>query len=236
MKHAFAVAVLCTCLIPPTAFAEIPDIDSSGWATDPRDHGMSPRKYIQAEMHAAMTDVVGRTGLNQFFHFPGLIAAFDRSFVSPNNDTLYSFVTVNTREGFTLELPEVDDRFMSIQIVDENHMTPFHLYGGGKRSFERSQFETDYVLLYVRTGTDGTPEDIRYVQQVLQPQYRIFEALDVDDIPRADLETLARVRAALVEEYGKLDTTADAMQRLTELVEDWEFYTRHSWSVRAGRG
>lgn len=204
----------------------IPEIDSSDWAANPEDYGMTAEEYINAEVHAFFHDIIGRTGdINKIFHFPGLSPASDKFVVSPNNDTIYSFVIVNAQEGFTLELPELGDRFMAIQIVDENHMTPFYLYGGGSRRFEREQFESDYLALYVRTGTDGSPADVQEVTQVLQPQYKIVGATDVFDIAKPDLEVTARVRAAMVEEYGKLSSTSGAMQPRTELVEDWEFFT-----------
>lgn len=205
--------------------AEIPDIDSSGWATDPRDHGMSPREYIQAESRAFFADFIGRSGINTFFHFPGLASAEDRFVVSPNNDTVYSAAIVNVSEGFTLELPEVGDRFISIQITDENHVTPFYIYGGGSRSFEAEQFESKYVVVGIRTGTNATADDLKEITQVLQPKFDISGAVDVDDMARPELEILARVRKVLLAEYSKLATTSGAMQPRTELIKNWEFFT-----------
>ena len=207
------------------AVADIPDIDSSGWATDPRDHGMSAKEYIQAETRAFFGEFINRGGLNAFNHFPGVASAEDRFVVSPNNDTVYSLAIVNASEGFTLELPDMGERFMSIQITDENHMTPFHLHGGGTYEFTADQFETDYVGIGVRTGTDASKEDVAFIAEQLQSQYRITGASADDTMPRPDLERLARVRAALVKEYGKLSSTSGAMQPRTELVEDWEFFT-----------
>jgi len=44
------------------AAADIPEIDSSGWATDPRDYGMTAKDYIQAESRAFFADFIGRVG------------------------------------------------------------------------------------------------------------------------------------------------------------------------------
>ncbi len=117
------------------------------------------------------------------------------------------------------------DRFVAIQIIDENHMTPFYLYGGGAYTFTADQFESTYVGIGVRTGTDASEEDLRILREELHPKYRITGALDVDEMPRPDLEVLERVRAPLVVEYGKLPSLTGAMQPRTELVEDWEFFT-----------
>jgi hypothetical protein len=94
--------------------------------------------------------------------------AEDTWVVSPNNDTLYSIAVVNTTQGFTLRLPDVGERFLSIQIIDEDHLTPFHLYGGGDRQFSADQFRTDYVGIGLRIGTDGTAEDKAYEMPELQ--------------------------------------------------------------------
>lgn len=212
-------------LVAQVALADIPDIDSSSWATDPTDYGMTAKEFIQAESRAFFADFIGRAGINAFFHFPGVATAEDRFVVSPNNDTVYSIATVNVTEGFNLVLPEMGDRFVSIQIIDENHMTPFYLYGGGTYTFTADQFETSYVGVGIRTATDASEADVLFIQEQLFPNYQITGAADADDMPRPDLEVLERVRTALIAEYDNLTTTAGAMQPSTDLVEDWKFFT-----------
>lgn len=224
MKRLFNAAMLAALVATPS-FAEIPNIDSSEWATDPREYGMTAKEYIQAESRAFFADFIGRVGLNTFYHFPGIASAEDRFVVSPNNDTVYSVATVNASQGFTLQIPDVGSRFLSIQIVDENHMTPFYLYGGGTYRFTADQFESDYVAVGIRTGTDASKADVALISSELHPNYRITGAVNDDNMPRPDLDVLARVRAALVGEYGNLTTTFGAMQSRTDLVEDWEFFT-----------
>ncbi|MFV2092802.1 MAG: DUF1254 domain-containing protein, partial [Hyphomicrobiales bacterium] len=126
-------------------------IDSSGWSTDPTDYGMTAKQFIQAESRAFIGNFINRAGVNQWFHFPGLSDKDDTWVVSPNNDTVYSLVSVNASEGFELVVPDVgEERFVSIQIIDENHMSPFYLYGGGKYTFTADQFESDFVAIGVR--------------------------------------------------------------------------------------
>ena len=230
-----AAALLSGLMVAP-AVAEIPDIDSSGWAVDPTTYGMTPREYIQAESRAFMADFIGRVGVNQFFHFSGLSTAEDKWVVSPNNDTIYSLAAVNTRGGFTLELPETGDRFMSIQIVTENHMTPVYLYGGGTYRFEAGDFDTDYVAIGVRTGTDGTPEDVALVVEQLHPQFKIVGAATDDSLIRPDTQKMLEVRAPLLAEYSKLDDAFDTMRKTTDEVDDWErftYVTAGAWGLSA---
>lgn len=209
------------------AFAgSIDEIDSSGWSTDPVDYGMTAKEFIQAESRALIGNFIDRVGINQWFHFPGLSDKDDTWVVSPNNDTIYSLASVNATEGFELVLPDVGDgRFVSIHIVDENHMSPFYLYGGGRFSFTADQFESDFVVIGIRMGTDGTAEDVKYVIETLQPQYQIIGAKDDANIERPDLETMLKVRDAMIAEYDRLDDTFGVMVEHTSEVTDWEKFT-----------
>lgn len=209
------------------AFAgSIDEIDSSGWSTDPVDYGMTAKEFIQAESRALIGNFIDRVGINQWFHFPGLSDKDDTWVVSPNNDTIYSLASVNATEGFELVLPDVgDDRFLSTHILDENHMSPFYLYGGGRFSFTADQFESDFVVIGIRMGTDGTPEDVKYVVETLQPQYQIIGAKDDANIERPDLETMLKVRDAMIAEYDRLDDTFGVMVEHTSEVTDWEKFT-----------
>lgn len=224
-KALIIVAAVELAVLAPRAFAELPEIDSSGWATDPTKFGMTAGEYINAESRAFMADFISRSGMNTFFHFPGLSAAADTWVVSPNNDTVYSMAIVNARNGLTLELPDVGDRFLSAQIVNEDHMAPFYVYGGGTHTFKAEDIGTDYVAVGVRMGTDGTAEDIAHVTRDLQPQYAIEGAAPEDDLPRPDVDKLKTVREALLKEYNKLDDTFDTMRKRVDEVDDWERFT-----------
>lgn len=219
-------AFVAVVLLAFQAQADIPnDIDSSGWSVNPEDYGMTAKQYIQSDTRAFFADFLGRAALNEFYHFTGLSTAEDTWVVSPNNDTIYSIATVNATEGFTVEIPEVGDRFVSIQIITENHMTPFYYYESGSRSFSASEFDTDYVGVGVRMGTDGGDDDVAFVTGALQPQYKITGAADEDELLRPDLDLLAKVRAPLVAAYNKLPNSFGAMKKYTGEVDDWEYFT-----------
>jgi hypothetical protein len=223
MRKSILLAVF---IMAGTAQAEIPDtIDSSTWAADPVDHGMTAKEYIQAESRAFFANFIDRGALNEFSHFTGLSTAADTWVVSPNNDTIYSIAGVNATQGFTVAIPDVGDRFVSVQIITENHMTPFYYYESGPRTFSADDFDTDFVAVGVRMGTDGTAEDVAYVTGVLQPQYKITGAAEEDTMIRPDLDLLARVRAPLVAEYNKLPNSFATMKKDTSEVKDWERFT-----------
>ncbi|MGI9511604.1 MAG: DUF1254 domain-containing protein, partial [Anderseniella sp.] len=208
-----------------SAAADISDIDSTGWAANPVDYGMTAKEFINAESRAFFADFLGRAEINSFHHFKTLATPDDRWVVSPNVDTLYSVGVVNVTEGFTLDIPDTGERFLSIQIIDENHMTPFHLYGGGARSFSADQFETDYIAIGLRIGTDGTPEDIAFINEAIQDKTKISGAKDEEAMLRPDLDLMLKVRAPMLEQFGKLPNSFGVMQERTADVKDWEIFT-----------
>jgi hypothetical protein len=203
----------------------IPDIDSSGWAVDPRQHGMSPRDYIQSESRAFFHEFLGRASINKFFHFKGLTSASDHWVVSPNLDTVYSIVVVNARRGFALALPDVGNRFIGTQIITEDHLTPFYFYGGGRHDFSADDFTTDFVGVGVRIGTNGSADDVREIVERYQPQYAIEGAAGEDDLTPVDKQLLGNVRDALLAEYSKLPNTFGVMKKRAKDVTDWQTFT-----------
>ena len=186
---------------------------------------MTADKYINAESNAFMANFIKRSGLNKFYHFQGLSTAKDTWVVSPNNDTIYSMATVNASKGFTLKLPKVGDRFLSVQIVNQDHMTPIHVYGGGTYTFKAKDLGTNYVAVGVRIGTDGSKKDIEYITKTLQPQYLIQGAASDDKLPRPDAAKLEKVRNPLLKEYSKLTDTFSTMKKRVDQVNDWERFT-----------
>ncbi len=223
MKKIIAAIIIATASF--NIQAEIPEIDSSKWKADPVKYGMTAKEFIQAESRAFIANFIGRNGINQWFHFQALANKDDKWVVSPNNDTIYSIVAVNATDGFTLVVPDVGKRFVSIHILGENHMSPFYLYGGGTYKFTRDQFESDYIALGIRMGTDGTAEDVKHIVKDLQPQYKILNANPTDKMVRPDTKKMLKVREAMIIEYDKLPDTFGVMVDHTSKVTDWEKFT-----------
>ena len=119
-----------------TAEEVIAAIDSSGWAVNPLDYGMSAMDYERAEAELLFGNFAKRAGgVNKFFHFPGLTKADDRWVVSVNNDTIYSVATVDAREGFSVTVPDVGERFLSIHIQDFNHTIVDYTWSPGTHHY-----------------------------------------------------------------------------------------------------
>ncbi|MCP4385723.1 MAG: DUF1214 domain-containing protein [Hyphomicrobiales bacterium] len=215
-------------------FASIQPIQSDGWAADPQDQGMSPEEFIRAESLHFMANMVGREGINNFFHFQSLAQAEDRWVVSPNNDVIYSMAIVDASDGFTLTLPDTGDRFITAQIVSEEHMSR-QLVGGGVYQFEADSFPGSHVAIGVRIGTDATDEDVQFILENLHTKMKV-EASASGPVPAHDEEAMLRVRDAMMEEYDKMSNTFGLMTDDVTKVKDWErftYATAGAWGLAA---
>ena len=215
-------------------FASIPPIETDGWAADPLDHGMSPEAFIRAESLHFMANMVQREGINNFYHFQTLAQAEDRWVVSPNNDVIYSMAIVDASEGFTLTLPETGDRFITAQIVSEEHMS-VQLVGGGVYQFEAGSFPGSHVAVGVRIGTDAMEEDVQFILETLHPETRV-DAGGSGPVPAYDEAAMLRVREAMMVEYDRMSDTFGLMTDDVTKVEDWErftYATAGAWGLAA---
>lgn len=224
ITSAILISALAACnsdVVQP--FSSMPAIDPSSWAIDPNDYGMTPEQFIRAESLHFMSGMSKRKGINNFFHFTSLATAGDKWVVSPNNDVIYSMAIVDTSQGFTLTMPDTGSRFITAQIVSEEHMSR-QLVGGGVYKFNADDFNGSHVAIGIRVGTDATPEDVTYIVEKLQPQMKVNAAANAE-VSNYDEATLLRVRTALMSEYNKLENTFGVMTSNVSNVTDWEKFT-----------
>ncbi len=204
-------------------FDSIPPIDSSGWAVNPVKYGMTAEVFIRSESLNFMKGMAARKGINHFYYFTSLAKTEDKWVVSPNNDVIYSMGIVDASKGFTLTLPETGERFITAQIVSEEHMS-HQLVGGGVYKFTGKEFNGDHVAIGVRIGTDATKKDVEYIVNKLQPQIKVV-ANSANPVPDYDEKTLLKVRAALMTEYNKMKDIFGLMTDDVRKVKDWERFT-----------
>ncbi|MGF6780728.1 DUF1254 domain-containing protein [Paraburkholderia sp. GAS334] len=121
--------------------------------------------YIRAETDKAFTRVASGGGFGQFQHVRRLTPVENQYVVRPNRDTLYSLAVIDLDAGpVTVSMPDPGKRFMSLQVIDENHYTHALFYGQGTHTFSRREIGTRYVLLGVRTLVN--PANAQDVEQV----------------------------------------------------------------------
>jgi hypothetical protein len=132
----------------------------------------------------------------------------------------------------TITLPEVGQRFMSMQVIDEDQYTPQVVYGAGSHTLSKERIGTRYVATAIRTLVDpADPKDVAAVH-VLQ------DAIKVDqpggpgkfEVPNWDQASQKTVREALLvlastlpdtkRMFGPKDTV-DPVRRLIGAASAW---------------
>ena len=95
--------------------------------------------YNRAQTDAYLGQTVKAGALGTFRHGRELAPIVNRGIVRPNRDTLYSFAVFDFDAGpVTITLPDGGQRFMVMQVVNEDQYTPAVFYGAGKHTLTRA--------------------------------------------------------------------------------------------------
>ena len=135
------------------------------------------------------------------FHHNRTPAEIDRQLViRMNRDTLYSAAVFDLDAGpVTVTMPDAGKRFMSMQLIDEDHYVPAVYYGPGSHTLSRDQVGTRYVMVAVRTLVDpADPKDLDQVH-ALQDAIKVEQAnAGKFEVPNWDQASQKQVRDALL--------------------------------------
>jgi len=138
-------------------------------------------------------------GFSKIQHHREPMAIDKQTVVRANRDTLYSSGVFDLDDGpVTITLPDAGKRFMSLQMVSEDHYTQTY-YGTQPRTFTRQGVGTRYVMIGIRTLVN--PADAKDVQQVhvLQDAIRSSQKSPGKfEVPNWDPASQKRVRDALL--------------------------------------
>ena len=134
--------------------------------------------------------------------------------VRMNRDTLYSSGVFDLEAApLTISLPDAGKRFMSMQVISQDHYTTEVAYGPGSFTYGKDKVGTRYVYIIIRTLADSAnPADVKAANavqdaiKVEQANAGRFEAPNWDRISqtkaRDALETLGSL-GGTVDRFGK---------------------------------
>jgi hypothetical protein len=117
-----------------------------------------------------------------------------------NRDTLYSSGLFDLDAGpVTVTLPDAGKRFMSMQVINEDHYVPEVVYGKGSYTLTKDKVGTRYVAVAIRTLVDPLdPKDIEQVH-ALQDAVKVNQkAAGKFEAPSWDQASQKKVRDALL--------------------------------------
>ncbi len=134
--------------------------------------------YVRAKTAIQFDKYLARAGgkLNTFAHGREVVGVDVRSSKRLNRDTLYSVAIVDISEGASIDLPDMGDRYMSVQVVNQDGYTNNIFHDAGRHELSVKEFHTPYVWLLVRTLVlNSVPGDLQAAQK-LQDQISIVSA------------------------------------------------------------
>ena len=142
---------------------------------------VSALNYVEAKTALQFDKYLASAGgkLNTFAHSRMLVGINNRSSKRLNRDTLYSVAIVDISQGASIRLPEGGDRYISVQVVNQDGFTNKVFYGVGRHDLTLAEFDTPYVWLLVRTRVlESIPGDLQ-AAQALQDQMSISSASEI---------------------------------------------------------
>jgi hypothetical protein len=162
---------------------------------------VSADNFARAESDLYFSNVVKDNGFGKFTHIREPTPLDKQLVVRSNRDTLYSAGVFDLGAGpVTISLPDAGDRFMSMQVITEDHYVPAVFYGSGEHTLTRDDIGTRYVMVAIRTLVD--PNDDADLDTVHALQDAVAVRQDDPgsfDIPNWDPVSQKNVRDALVQ-------------------------------------
>jgi hypothetical protein len=119
--------------------------------------------FVRAESDLYFASTVkGYDALGKFGHNRLPTPIDKQTVIRMNRDTLYSAAVFDLDASpATITLPDSGNRFLSMQVINQDHFTPMVVYGGGKHTLTREQIGTRYVIAAVRIlANPNDPQDI----------------------------------------------------------------------------
>jgi hypothetical protein len=124
--------------------------------------------FARAESDAYIGNLLKEGRLATFKHNREPASIDNQTVIRLNRDTLYSFAVFDLDAGpVTITMPNAGKRFMSLQVINEDHYVLAVYYGAGSRKLTKENVGTRYVVAGVRTLVDpNSPEDLKQVHDL----------------------------------------------------------------------
>ena len=100
--------------------------------------------------------------INTWVHLRTPTPLDNQTVIRMNRDTLYSAAIIDISKGATLTMPETGDRYLSMQVVNEDHYINKVYHDAGTYKLTMEEFHTPYVFLSARILVNASdPADIK---------------------------------------------------------------------------
>ncbi|WP_413293645.1 DUF1214 domain-containing protein [Bdellovibrio sp. HCB185ZH] len=155
--------------------------------------------FVRAETDTYMQGMVKDAGLGKLKHHRKMTPIEAQSVVRPNRDTLYSAGVFDLEAGpVTVSLPDLDNRYMSMADVSQDHYISKMVHAPAKYTYTKDKVGTRYMALLIRTLAN--PEDLQDMKAATEAQDKIVieqAAPGSFVIPNYNVASLKKVRGLL---------------------------------------
>src|SRR6201986_3427726 len=125
------------------AFAQTPASNTAPVTVD---------NFPRAESDLYMSNALKEGALGKLFHRREPASIDNQIVIRLNRDTLYSSAVFDLDAGpVVITLPNAGKRFMSMQVINEDHYVPEVVYGKGNYTLTKEKVGTRYVAVAIRT-------------------------------------------------------------------------------------
>ncbi|MGF6306279.1 hypothetical protein ABIB82_000301 [Bradyrhizobium sp. i1.8.4] len=157
--------------------------------------------FVRAESDLYFRGILKDSGaVGTFLHRREPARIDNQTVIRLNRDTLYSSAVFDLDAGaVTITLPDTGERFMSMQVINEDHYVPEVVYGKGAYTLTKDKVGTRYVAVAIRTLVDpANPKDVDEVHG-LQDAIKVSQkATGKFEAPNWDSASQKKVRDALL--------------------------------------
>jgi hypothetical protein len=190
MKQAMLAALFLIC-VAPLSRAQSPSSAMVPVTVD---------NFVRAETDNYMAANAKEAGVGKLSHRRELASIDHQTIIRLNRDTLYSFGVFDLAAGpVTVTLPDAGKRFMSLQIINEDHYVPFVAYDHTPHTLTEKDAGTRYAMVVIRTLVDpNDPKDLDEVHK-LQDAIKVSqEGAGKLELPNWDQTSRTEIHDALL--------------------------------------
>ena len=153
--------------------------------------------FVRAETDAAIKLIYDQGGFGVLRHSRVLTPLDQQLVIRMNRDTLYSTAVLDLSSPAAVTLPEADGRYMSLQVINQDHFS-YAVSEPGRYELTENAVGSRYVYLIIRTFIDADDSEDIKVANTMQDAIVIEGGGDGPlDIPDWNEKQLLTARGAL---------------------------------------
>ncbi|MET4257191.1 hypothetical protein ABIC09_002127 [Bradyrhizobium sp. S3.12.5] len=218
MKSTLTLSFVSLAVTGTVAFAATPTPETIPITVD---------NFVRAESDLYFRGILKDSGgIGKVLHRREPAAIDKQTVIRLNRDTLYSSAVFDLDAGpVTITLPDTGKRFMSMQVINEDHYVPEVVYGKGSYTLSKDKVGTRYVAVAIRTLVDpADPKDIETVHRlqdaitVTQKAAGAFEAPDWDQASQKKVRDALLVLGSTIPDFKKAFGTKAEVDPVRHLI------------------